>query len=92
MTIRYSPDTCGCVIDLEHGSEKFVDWVKKCPGHKDLDGQKLIDAIKTQCLKFQLQGEHTKEAVVANLKLKRDEKANMKAVVVNDKLIRKTIL
>lgn len=45
MSIRYSPDTCNCVILLESDCKTFFEWEKKCAKHKKFDGQKLFDEI-----------------------------------------------
>jgi len=74
MTIRWTPDTCNCIVDLEQGTTKYVDWVQKCEGHKDLDGQKLVDGIIKQCKKFQIKEDYTKDDMNNNVIEKQKEK------------------
>ena len=95
MTIRWRPDTCGCVIDIEHGSNNFVDWVQKCQGHKDFDGQKLVDNCIIQCHKFQLKQDATKEDRQKNVLEKIAERkriAEMGSVIKNNNVKRKSII
>lgn len=47
MVLRYRPDTCTCQILLADDCKTFVEWEKKCPGHKALKGQALADGIIT---------------------------------------------
>jgi hypothetical protein len=45
LTIRYTPDTCDCIIDLSHDTITIEEWVQKCQMHKDFDGKKLKDKV-----------------------------------------------
>lgn len=74
MTIRWTPDTCNCIVDLEQGTTKYVDWVQKCLVHKDLNGQKLVDGIINQCKKFQIKENYTKQDMKNNVIEKQNEK------------------
>lgn len=42
--LRWRPNTCDCEIQITHNFE-FVDWVQKCPKHKNLNGQPLLDKV-----------------------------------------------
>lgn len=76
MTIRYSPDTCSCIIFFENGSLKFVDWIQKCPGHADKDAQDLVDAIVAHNRSFQISitDQKSKTKRNENVKTKRAER------------------
>lgn len=95
MTLRWTPDTCYCILDYEivNGEAKFVGWVQKCHGHKDLDGQALFDECANNCKKYALSkaDQKIRKKVLDNIKEKRDDKnKNFKAgpIVKNEKLIR----
>lgn len=76
MTIRYSPDTCSCIIDIAHGTFKYVNWVQKCPGHADKEAQDLVDTILTHNKSFSItkSDQKIKSKRKENVKLKRAEK------------------
>lgn len=76
MTIRWKPDTCSCVIELEHGTLKYENWIQKCPGHADKDGQGLADVIfaHNRSFKISIADQKVKKKRNANVKAKRVEK------------------
>lgn len=44
--IKYSPNTCGCVIILETDGSTFVEFEKRCDKHKTTEGSKVLDGIR----------------------------------------------
>jgi len=45
LTIRWTLDTCDCIIDLDMPNETFVAWVQVCQLHKDFNGQSLLNEV-----------------------------------------------
>ena len=43
--IRWSLDSCPCVVVYDDRDFTFVRWEKRCDEHKALDGQRLYDGI-----------------------------------------------
>lgn len=96
MTIRWRPDTCNCIIDMDPTTLDFADWVQKCPGHKEFDGQELLDNVKAQCLNFQISINDQKDPEKRNENFiaKRDEKlriSSLGSLVKNSKARRTTL-
>ena len=81
MTIQYTPDTCQCIILMNHDGITFENWVQKCFIHKDADGQKLMDDIFTHNKTFQINSNtSTVVDISTNMKSKSAEKARIQAL------------
>lgn len=79
MVIRWRPDTCTCQILLAEDCKTFVEWEKKCPGHKALKGQALADGIIAHNASIgPLTADATQKQIEESIKLK--VKARLKSV------------
>ncbi len=90
MVIRWRPDTCTCQILLSEDCKTFVEWEKKCPGHKALKGQALADGIIAHNASIgPLSPDATQEQIEESIKLKLKERlkiAKQGKVEINKKL------
>lgn len=87
MTIRWSSDSCDCIIDMETGTTNFEGWVQKCNLHKALTGQALLDGAATHNRTFQILEADQDDAVKRNTNTvsKRTEKASIIAAGPTEK-------
>lgn len=75
MVLRWRPDTCTCQIIVANDAKTFVEWEKKCPGHKALNGQALADGILTHNASIgPLKAKYTKAELEKSIEAKLKER------------------
>ncbi len=80
MAIRYTPDTCDCIIEYDPTNVTYTNWVQKCFEHKDLDGQALQDAVFTHNQVYQVTGSESPVELATNRADKQAEKIRIRGL------------
>lgn len=78
--IKYSPDTCDCVVEFDPNGSTFSRWHQRCFLHKDLDGQALLDAVLAHNRTFKIVNNATAKQVSKNVTDKRTEKTRIQSL------------
>jgi len=74
MAIRWNPDTCFCILDIDNGI--LVNVVQKCELHKAVNDRDIVSTVQTMNRTWnqKIPANPTKEQVEKNTKAKYDEK------------------
>ena len=74
MAVRWNPDTCFCILDIDNGVLTKV--VQKCELHKNVIDRSLVSEVESmnRFWNQKIPAKPTKEQVEKNTKAKYDEK------------------
>jgi len=74
MTIRWNPDTCFCILDIDNGI--LVKVVQKCDLHKSVNDRDMVSTVETmnRFWNAKIPAKPTREQVEENTKAKEAEK------------------
>lgn len=73
MTIRWTPDTCFCLVDIDV-NYNLENIIERCEKHKNTPEQNFMLIVGNHCRNFQLPANPTAQQAIQNGLDKRAEK------------------